>query len=195
MSTIPLASPDLARRPGRRRRRRDRPPPRLGTPPVSLTFDVTLRGPGRADDALAVLAAVRRAVHAVGASVTVIPSEWHGALPPPGAPPRQRPADQHRIRIAADARTVYAGNGVLALTRREFDLLCFLAAHPRQVFTRAQLLRQVWGHEYTGERTIDVHIRRLRAKLGRELVATVRGVGYRLADGAPVGFDTPPRET
>ena len=69
----------------------------------------------------------------------------------------------------------------------EFDLLVFFAAHPRQVFTRSQLLTQVWGHVHTGARTVDVHISRLRNKLGEpELITTVYGVGYRLADDAPI---------
>jgi DNA-binding response OmpR family regulator len=77
------------------------------------------------------------------------------------------------------------GSRAIAFTRLEFDLLRFLAEHPRQVFTREQLLLQVWGFAHGGGRTVDVHIRRLRAKLDdRELMTTVRGVGYRLAEGA-----------
>jgi len=76
---------------------------------------------------------------------------------------------------------------VVPFTRIEFDLLMFLATHPRQVFTREQLLHHVWGFSRGGLRTVDVHIRRLRAKLpDRPLVVTVRGVGYRLADEADV---------
>ena len=60
--------------------------------------------------------------------------------------------------------------------------MLFLAEHPRTVFTRLQLLQAVWGHLHAGERTVDVHIRRLRAKVRDDLVVTVRGVGYRLAD-------------
>ena len=75
------------------------------------------------------------------------------------------------------------------LTRREFDLFQFLCENPRRVFTRAQLLRLVWGYDMVGtERTVDVHIRRLRVKLGdcSSIITTVRGVGYRLDDDAPV---------
>ncbi|MDS1271897.1 response regulator transcription factor [Lipingzhangella sp. LS1_29] len=72
---------------------------------------------------------------------------------------------------------------VLDLTFKEFELLKFLAQHPGRVFTRAQLLQEVWGYDYFGgTRTIDVHVRRLRAKLGSEyeaLIGTVRNVGYR----------------
>jgi DNA-binding response OmpR family regulator len=72
---------------------------------------------------------------------------------------------------------------VLDLTFKEFELLKFLAQHPGRVFTRAQLLQEVWGYDYFGgTRTVDVHVRRLRAKLGPEheaLIGTVRNVGYR----------------
>ena len=73
---------------------------------------------------------------------------------------------------------------VLDLTFKEFELLKYLAQHPGRVFTRAQLLQEVWGYDYYGgTRTVDVHVRRLRAKLGADhenLISTVRNVGYRL---------------
>ncbi|MCW2499148.1 MAG: response regulator receiver protein [Frankiales bacterium] len=76
----------------------------------------------------------------------------------------------------------------LDLTFKEFELLKYLAQHPGRVFTRAQLLQEVWGYDYYGgTRTVDVHVRRLRAKLGAEheqLIGTVRHVGYK--------FVTPP---
>jgi two-component system alkaline phosphatase synthesis response regulator PhoP len=72
----------------------------------------------------------------------------------------------------------------LDLTYMEYQLLRFLATHPGKVFTRDTLLNRVWGYEYYGgARTVDVHVRRLRAKLGEEhahLIQTVRSVGYRL---------------
>jgi two-component system, OmpR family, alkaline phosphatase synthesis response regulator PhoP len=68
-------------------------------------------------------------------------------------------------------------------TYMEYELLKFLATHPRRVFSREALLSAVWGYDYYGgARTVDVHIRRLRAKLGQEhagRIKTVRGVGYR----------------
>ena len=74
-------------------------------------------------------------------------------------------------------------NHPLDLTYMEYELLKFLAQHPGRVFTRETLLSRVWGYEYYGgARTVDVHIRRLRAKLGEEhanLISTVRSVGYR----------------
>lgn len=72
---------------------------------------------------------------------------------------------------------------LLDLTYKEFELLKFLAQHPGRVFSRSALLQEVWGYDYFGgTRTVDVHIRRLRAKLGVEnesLIGTVRNVGYR----------------
>lgn len=70
----------------------------------------------------------------------------------------------------------------LDLTYKEFQLLHFLATHPSRVFTREQLLSEVWGYDYFGgTRTVDVHVRRLRAKLGDQehIIGTVRNVGYR----------------
>jgi DNA-binding response OmpR family regulator len=71
----------------------------------------------------------------------------------------------------------------LDLTYKEFELLKYLAQHAGRVFTRAQLLQEVWGYDFFGgTRTVDVHVRRLRAKLGSEyesLIGTVRNVGYK----------------
>jgi DNA-binding response OmpR family regulator len=75
----------------------------------------------------------------------------------------------------------------LDLTYMEYELLKFFATHPGKVFTREQLLSRVWGYEYYGgARTVDVHVRRLRAKLGEEhanWIQTVRSVGYRFGQG------------
>jgi DNA-binding response OmpR family regulator len=83
------------------------------------------------------------------------------------------------------------GGRSLDLTFKEFELLKFLAQHPGRVFTRAQLLQEVWGYDYFGgTRTVDVHVRRLRAKLGAEneaLIGTVRNVGYRFVPGRAAG--------
>ncbi|GAC1328688.1 MAG: two-component system response regulator GlnR [Mycobacteriales bacterium] len=79
--------------------------------------------------------------------------------------------------------TVRLHGTVLDLTYKEFELLKYLAQHPGRVFTRAQLLQEVWGYDYYGgTRTVDVHVRRLRAKLGSDhetLIGTVRHVGYK----------------
>ena len=71
---------------------------------------------------------------------------------------------------------------LLDLTYKEFELLKYLAGHPGRVFTRAQLLQEVWGYDYFGgTRTVDVHVRRLRQSLGdaADWVETVHGFGYR----------------
>ena len=78
--------------------------------------------------------------------------------------------------------SVKVNNRPLDLTYKEFELLRFLATHPSRVFTREQLLSEVWGYDYFGgTRTVDVHVRRLRAKLGdmEQIIGTVRNVGYR----------------
>ena len=87
------------------------------------------------------------------------------------------------------------GGRLLDLTYKEFELIKHLAQHPGRVFTRAQLLQEVWGYDYFGgTRTVDVHVRRLRAKLGLEhevLIGTVRNVGYRFVpDPAPTGSES-----
>ncbi|GAA2756020.1 winged helix-turn-helix transcriptional regulator [Actinopolymorpha singaporensis] len=85
--------------------------------------------------------------------------------------------------IDEDTYTSRLAGRTLDLTFKEFELVKFLAQHPGRVFTRQQLLQEVWGYDYFGgTRTVDVHVRRLRAKLGPEyesLIGTVRNVGYR----------------
>jgi DNA-binding response OmpR family regulator len=84
---------------------------------------------------------------------------------------------------------------LLDLTYKEFELLKHLAQHPGRVFTRAQLLQEVWGYDYFGgTRTVDVHVRRLRAKLGSDheaLIGTVRNVGYRFVPPQSEAVDQP----
>jgi len=90
------------------------------------------------------------------------------------------------LAIDTDSYRVTAQGRPLDLTFKEFELLRFLASRAGRVFTRPALLREVWGYAfYGGTRTVDVHVRRLRAKLGPEhehLIQTVRSVGYRAAD-------------
>ena len=85
--------------------------------------------------------------------------------------------------IDESAYTAKIKGRTLDLTFKEFELLKYLAQHPGRVFTRAQLLHEIWGYDYFGgTRTVDVHIRRLRAKLGPEfesVIDTVRNVGYK----------------
>jgi DNA-binding response OmpR family regulator len=90
--------------------------------------------------------------------------------------------------LAMDTGTyqVSVSGRVMDLTYKEFELLRFLIQRPGRVFTRTELLSEVWGYNfYGGTRTVDVHVRRLRAKLGPEheaMIQTVRGVGYRAAE-------------
>ena len=121
----------------------------------------------------------------------------------PGAPPaeiglrvamlrrRAGVSDGSTIRLGAlaidtESYRVTAQGRPLDLTFKEFELLRFLASRAGRVFTRPALLREVWGYDfYGGTRTVDVHVRRLRAKLGPEhehLIQTVRSVGYRAAE-------------
>jgi DNA-binding response OmpR family regulator len=90
------------------------------------------------------------------------------------------------LAINTDTYQVTVAGRVLDLTYKEFELLRFLVQRPGRVFTRSALLQEVWGYNfYGGTRTVDVHIRRLRAKLGSEnesLIETIRGVGYRAAE-------------
>ncbi len=94
------------------------------------------------------------------------------------------PAQVHTSGLSIDeaAYSAKLHGRPLDLTYKEFQLLHFLAMHPSRVFTREQLLSEVWGYDYFGgTRTVDVHVRRLRAKLGEfeQLIGTVRNVGYR----------------
>jgi len=87
------------------------------------------------------------------------------------------------LEIDENAYSAKLRGRTLDLTFKEFELLKFLAQHPGRVFSREHLLQEVWGYDYFGgTRTVDVHVRRLRAKLGPEnesLIGTVRNVGYR----------------
>jgi len=84
-----------------------------------------------------------------------------------------------------EAREVTLHGTPVILSRKEYELLHMLITHPNQVFTREQLLEQIWGYDYFGEtRTVDVHIRSLRKKLEKnpeqpEYIRTVRGIGYK----------------
>jgi DNA-binding response OmpR family regulator len=100
------------------------------------------------------------------------------------------PIEAGRLCIDPRSFSVTVCGRRLALTFKEFELLKFLALHPGQVFTRERLLREVWGFDFIGgSRTVDMHVRRLRSKLGpgnELLIATVRQVGYKLNNAHPV---------
>jgi DNA-binding response OmpR family regulator len=106
----------------------------------------------------------------------------------PGAPAVM---ETGTLRIDALAREVKLAGKPLTMTPREFDLLVFFVQNPGRVLTRDELLRKVWGYDYLGDtRTVDVHIRRLRMKLGEKtrLIETVTGVGYKfVTPRAPSG--------
>ena len=110
---------------------------------------------------------------------------------------RTKPAGNGRalvhgaLRIDFDAREVSVSGQRLVMTPREFDLLAFLARHAGRAVSRGELLRKVWGYDYLGEtRTVDVHVRRLRMKLGEERIRieTVMGAGYKFVP-SPAGAD------
>ena len=91
------------------------------------------------------------------------------------------------LRVSKDNGMVYKNGHPLELSAREFDILCFLSAAPGRVFSREELMEQVWGYDYYGDlRAVDVAIRRLREKIEDEpdhpkWIVTLRGVGYRFA--------------
>ncbi len=88
---------------------------------------------------------------------------------------------QDIIHIDFDKYIVYKNGDEILLPKKEFELISLLASKPNHVFRRNEILTTVWGTEIVvGDRTIDVHIRKLRRKLGEECIATVKGVGYKL---------------
>lgn len=89
------------------------------------------------------------------------------------------------LTVSVASHTVTADGVKITLTYKEFELLCFLFSRRGAVLNRDQILREVWGYEFDGEnRTVDVHIRSLRQKLGKYggVVATVRGIGYKIEE-------------
>ena len=93
--------------------------------------------------------------------------------------PKQNLLTAGDLAMDPDGRAVTLKGTPVSLTRREFDLLRFLMEHPNHVFTREQLLNQVWGYDYAGEtNAVDVYISFLRNKIGASAIETVRGVGY-----------------
>jgi two-component system, OmpR family, response regulator len=162
--------------------------PAAEAPSLTLTLSIPLAGDALTPQAYRLIEAVRDLVETNQGTVTMAPVE---TLEPAEAPePVEAPATGTgpQVQLMVASRQVVADGEPLPLTRLEFDLLLFLAENPRRVFTRAQLLTGVWGYDHTGERTVDVHVRRLRVKLGNglPLITTVYGVGYRLSDDAGV---------
>ena len=155
-------------------------PRRPADPALTVTVAIPLTTDALTPQAHRLIEAVRELVEISQGTITVEP-----AAPAPFE--REEPSGPE-VRMLTGTRQVLLDGEPLPLTRLEFDLLLFLAERPRRVFTRGQLLAGVWGYEHTGERTVDVHVRRLRLKLGGNLpvVTTVYGVGYRLSDDARI---------
>lgn len=142
-----------------------------------LTVTISVDG-GRPEARDRLLAALRDVVAMTGVAVA--------------GPPQAPAGEPGLVHLDPRPRAAFQDGRLLELSRLEYDLLLFLARHPRQVFSRDRLLQEVWGHVHTGVRTVDVHVSRLRQKLGGPgLISTVRGVGYRLADAAPVRVVAP----
>ncbi|MEX2974356.1 winged helix-turn-helix domain-containing protein [Streptomyces sp. C184] len=110
-----------------------------------------------------------------------------GAAPGPTAAPPTAPTGDEIVRIDPERRTAQVQGRPLDLTYLEFELLAHLVAHPHRVHTRDQLVTTVWGYGHVGDgRTVDVHVARLRRKLGaahRSSIVTVRRVGYKYVPG------------
>jgi two-component system alkaline phosphatase synthesis response regulator PhoP len=85
----------------------------------------------------------------------------------------------HDLEIHRDQYIVKRGKKTFTLPRKEFELLFFLASNPGKVFRREALLERIWGDVYVVDRTVDVHIRKLREKVGHKYIVTVKGVGYK----------------
>jgi two-component system alkaline phosphatase synthesis response regulator PhoP len=84
------------------------------------------------------------------------------------------------LRIDRPSFAVFKGEQKITLPKKEFELLAFLAATPNKVFTREELLNNVWGSDvYVIARTVDVHIRKVREKIGEDQIKTIKGVGYK----------------
>lgn len=88
--------------------------------------------------------------------------------------------DVGKLRIDRESYLVFKEGQEISLPRKEFELLSLLASKPGKVFARDEILNKVWGDEVVvGDRTIDVHVRKLREKLGEEFIRTIKGVGYK----------------
>ena len=169
-------------------RTRPQPHRRTGAPTVTVTIEIPADDPRLVRRLTAALAGIGQSRVTVVPDPTVVEATEPEAAP--SAPPKAAPA----LVIDVPGREVLLRGAPVALTRLEFELLAFLARYPGMVHTRAELLQYVWETPDTGlaGRTVDVHVRRLRSKLGEfdELVGTVRGVGYRFARSREVEYRT-----
>jgi DNA-binding response OmpR family regulator len=137
---------------------------------VEVTVSIRLTGGRVVDTAARLASTLREALDVVDAPAEVVV---------------ELPVRRADLRILVDSRRVLHRGVDVELTRLEFDLLHHLCAHPRQVHRRTALMSSVWGaSSFVDTRTVDVHVRRIRRKLGEAaaLITTVRGVGYRVDD-------------
>jgi len=89
----------------------------------------------------------------------------------------------YNLNLDRERFILHLDNEDIFLPRKEFELLSLLLTKPGKVFTRSEIFRKVWGEDIiVGDRTIDVHIRKLREKVGEELIQTIKGVGYKLME-------------
>jgi two-component system alkaline phosphatase synthesis response regulator PhoP len=94
--------------------------------------------------------------------------------------PEGRMLEANGVRVDLEKVLVYVGEQELQLPKKEFELLTLLIGKPGKVFKREEIYNQIWGNElFVGDRTIDVHIRKLREKIGEDRIRTVKGIGYK----------------
>ncbi|GAA2147039.1 winged helix-turn-helix domain-containing protein [Glycomyces algeriensis] len=164
---------------------------RNGLATITVTIEIPADDPRLARRLTAALGVLSQSGGRISVASEGAPAapESPAALAAPSAP-QSPPA----LLIDVPGREVLVRGESIALTRLEFELLAFLARYPGMVHTRAELLQYVWETPDTGipGRTVDVHVRRLRSKLGEfdELVGTVRGVGYRFTRSRDVEYRT-----
>jgi two-component system, OmpR family, response regulator ResD len=120
-----------------------------------------------------------------------------GAAPGAGTAATSPPLRSGCIEVDVAARLAWRAGRELTLTVREFDLLAFFMSHPGQAFTRAELMKRVWGWSFGDQSTVTVHVRRLRDKLEEDpasplLLRTVRGIGYCWDGGPPTAVISNP---
>ena len=88
--------------------------------------------------------------------------------------------ESNGVRVDLERVMVYVANKEIQLPKKEFELLVLLMSKPGKVFKRDEIYGQVWGNElFVGDRTIDVHIRKLREKIGDDMIKTIKGIGYK----------------
>lgn len=95
--------------------------------------------------------------------------------------PEQKNIHLGDLIISFSERTIYKGKEAIFLPKKEFDLFALLSSKPDKLFTRDEIFNKIWGADrFTGKRTIDVHVRKLREKLGGDYIKTIRSVGYKI---------------